>query len=196
MGEQAVIDIDKNRAFFERVRTTNKVSNQFSIFVILVIVIAISIIVFVLEYNGNEYFRNMRALCRINTNFSSTAKMINDLTAVQVRRTIMARSLVTTDLTSYNCYDMGSYYVAGRINPESNLFEFIRRGKGSFHVVFKAAQKDIAAENYCQFLIQTKGQRDTLKCGRDMLDKLGYTDLFQKNSVCNRIIDVVYSAFS
>lgn len=108
----------------------------------------------------------------------------------------MAKSLVATDLSSFQCFDMNSYYVAGRVNPDTNLFEFIRRGKGSFHLVFKAGKKDTAAKNYCQFLIQTASQREVLRCGRDMFDKLGYTDLFQKNSVCNRIVDVVYEQYS
>ena len=193
MKDYSKIDIDDNRAVFDRRRDSSFFSNEISIFVILIVVVVLSLIVFFLEYFDNQYIKTLRSLVRIKKNMNSISKIVDESHSNAVRRTIMLKSLrPDLNLEEFECYDMGTYYVPARVNPDINTFEFIRRGKGSIHTIQKTNIRDVAALNYCQYLIQTQDQRDVISCGLDMYEKLGFSDLLQKNSTCNVIIEKLY----
>ena len=96
---------------------------------------------------------------------------------------------------SFQPYDFGTYYTALRLNSATYLPEFIRRGNGDIWKVNKAADKDTSALQFTKYLIYTNSS-NTITCGLDMYNKLGYGGYFNSNHPCQLALDVLLQYYS
>lgn len=83
----------------------------------------------------------------------------------------------------FKCLDMGLYYLPVRINPDTYNYEGVRRGNGDIWIIEKASSVDIAAAQFCNFVI-TEKKDNTIECGIEMFQSLGYSGYSNSEHWC------------
>lgn len=104
------------------------------------------------------------------------------------------------DYRNFTCVDYGSFYIAIKFDTytysDNNLLLpiAVRRGDGDAWLVTKSATNDPAAYQQCLYLISERSD-NTITCGVDMYNKLGYGGYLNSGHWCNLARDNLYQAY-
>lgn len=184
---------DNNTFEYKRINNQNVISINFYKYVIIIVILALSLLCFFLDYQDHTFMKNIRYFTRIKKNFNNISSYINEKTGIEIEKTkrFFSTSNKQDHLQTFNCYDLGLYYVAAKINTNVYLPEFITRGNSGIWTVLKSKDNDISAKQFCNYLTLTE-KNNSVMCGKDMLEKLGTSDYTINDSPCNLILTEMY----
>lgn len=185
------IDVDKQKSKF--IHIDEHVQFRLSFFtqlVIILIILTISILFFVLELYEHPFIKNIKYICRIKKNLNNYTAVTNEKIAIEIIKTKQFYLSNTNKFGSFTCVDMGEFYVAGKINSNVFLPEFIRRGNGGIWKFLKGDINDEPAKQFCEFISSTVNS--SIICGKDMLEKIGYSDYLDSKSPCNNFLNFLF----
>lgn len=185
------IDVDKKKSKYIYVDEYIQFRlSFFAQFLIILIILTISIFFFFLDFYEHPFIKNIRYITRIKKNLNNYTSVINEKIAIEKLKTKQFYLSSTNKYNSFTCIDMGEYYVAGKINSNVFLPEFIRRGNGGIWKVLKGDEKDEPAEQFCNYI--SSSITSSIICGNDMLNKIGYTDYLDVGSPCNNFLKFLF----
>ncbi|WCL40087.1 hypothetical protein [Pigeonpox virus] len=161
-----------------------KVSTLIFFFLLLVI----SVVLFFFQISNNSIFVTLSKYTRIKNNLSSWKPLVIQKSKINSELGKHV-ALNRQDLTRFKCVDFGSYFLPVRLNNNNFLPEAVRRGDGDGWMVKKAGKYDPAAEQYCDFILDR--YKDTITCGDQMFNTLGYSGYFESGHWCQTFLDLV-----
>ncbi|AAR07429.1 73R [Yaba monkey tumor virus] len=147
-----------------------------------VIILSASILLFWFQVSKNSFFSELAKYIRIKNSVKGWRPLVNAKTKLESDRGRLM-SLNRNDLFSFNCLDYGPYFLATRIDKKTFLPQAIRRGDGDAWMVKKANKVDLSAQQFCEYIVSKYD--DTITCGFDMMDKIGYSGYFMDSHWCS-----------
>lgn len=194
MDNKTIIQFDDEKLNYKRTGKSILDKGNF-IFIILVtfIILLCSVIFCVLIGFDWEPLLVLKKFKRIKKNMNSWESIVRNKTFIEAnngRLLYLAKPLVS----NFTCLDYGSYYLPGRINIDSYLPEFVRRGNSGPWTVNKADKNDEPAKQFCSYILEKYSRnnqnQNLITCGIDMFNKIGTSGYFIANSPCERALEV------
>lgn len=168
---------------------TNFFSTMF-LMIFYIVVLSLIILIYVLYTNNYAPFVVLKDYNAIVRSINTYSILVDEITSQESKENHIKFN-ATTKFNRFTCIDMGSYYVSVMLNNEY-LPTFIRRGNGDIWRVSKAAAKDDAALQFCNY-ISTAYMDNYITCGNDMFKKIGISGyLDDTTSDCNMISNILY----
>ena len=159
--------------------------------ILYIFIIGVMFLIFFGYINDFDFFVQMKTYNNIVNNINTFGKLVTQITQQQTAINKQRFFNQLEPLSQYYCYDMGSYYVASLLNSEY-LPTFIRRGDGDIWRVSKAANVDIAASQFCLYIINNYSD-NMITCGNDYYSKLGISGYLEGQLAdCNIITDKMF----
>lgn len=195
MTKTEIVLEDNKFSFQETSRTQLKKNNFFIINLIVFLCLFISTIYTILIGFNWKPLKTLEKFKSIKKNMNSWTSVVTEKTGIEKNK---GRSLYLSrpDVSVFKCVDFGSYYSPGRISSSNYLPEFIRRGNSGPWIVTKAANTDLSALQFCEYLINEYVTNSTnldniITCGIQMQNILGYSGYFIPNSPCERMLESI-----
>lgn len=162
-----------------------------SIVIITIIFIVISLVFGMLRMYKFEPLENLILFKRIKRNMNNWKNIVRNKSIIEAEK---GKKLILggfdDSIKNFKCYDFGDYYGALRISPISYLPEFIRKGSGDIWKINKLDNVDIGAKSFCEYII-LKHNNNTLTCGMNMYNEIGYGGYFDKYHPCYNALDKI-----
>ncbi|QRY18957.1 ORF-87 [Teiidae poxvirus 1] len=152
------------------------------------LLLVISVVLFFLQISNNRFFNNLAKYVRIKKNLSSWKPLVIQKSKINGELGKHA-ALNRPDLLRFKCMDFGNYILPIRLNGNNFLPEAVRRGEGDGWMVKKAGKEDPAAEQYCEYILNN--YKDTITCGNQMFNILGYSGYFETGHWCQTYLDLI-----
>ncbi|CCU55749.1 entry-fusion complex essential component (Cop-H2R) [Choristoneura biennis entomopoxvirus] len=183
---------EKNIDYYRSAATKLKTYKGYMGYILSMLFIIISTLFFILQSFRWEPLVQLDKFRRIKKNIGSWKQLVLEKTQIEMTRG-RARSLqLINDAFDFKCYDFGNYYAAMRLNQTTFLPEFILRGIGDVWRFRKAAEKDVSAFQFCEYIIWTNNN-NLAQCGIDMFNKLGYSGYFEYGHPCQYALNILSS---
>lgn len=165
--------------------------NRLSMIMMVLIFSAIIVFVSLLQLSDWEPIYTINRFQAIQSNFTSSYSLISEYQKLESAK--MQNILAgMQNYELYQCVDYGSFIIPMRVNPKTFLPEAIRRGNGDGWAIQKSASNDIGASQFCTFIIMQYGS-NTIQCGLDMNDKLGYGGYLNNGHWCESARQTIYN---
>lgn len=169
-----------------------KGASLFFIILIIIIIFICSTIFTILQGFNFKPLVELSVFKRIKRNMNSWLNLTQEKTGIEITKGKLFL-LTTAKAGEFRVMDFDSFYAVGRINPTSYLPEFLRRGNSGPWIISKAAKNDLSAKQFAEFLLtkhilSNANIDNTIVCGIDMYNKLGYSGYFNSSSVCELTI--------
>jgi hypothetical protein len=191
MNNNTILEIgEKNIDYYRSAVTKFKSYKGYLSYVFAIIFIIISTLFFALQSFKWDPLTQLEKFKRIKRNIGSWRQLILEKTDIEVTRGRSRALQLNPRSFDYSCYDYGNFYAALRLNPTTFLPEFILRGIGDVWRFRKAAEIDIPAKQFCEYII-LNGNYSTAQCGIDMFNKLGYSGYFELNHPCQNALNII-----
>jgi hypothetical protein len=171
-----------------------KTNYSYQLYSVLIYIFIIGVIftIFICYINDVDFFVQMKVYNNIVNNINTFANLIKQVSTQQSAINKQRFFNNYNQFSQYSCYDMGSYYVASLLG-NNYLPSFIRRGNGDIWRINKAASIDVAASQFCLYVINQYND-NIIECGNDYYKKLGISGFLEGQlSDCNRITDKMYA---
>lgn len=186
--DKTIIEFTENSLDYIR-QTESNIKNVrgYLILIISAFIIFISSVLFILQTANYDFFDQLAIFKRIKNNMSSWKSLILEKTGIEIARgkNLAARSNIK--IFNFECYDMGTYYVSARLNERNGLPQFIKRGKGDVWMIRKADKIDNSSKQFCEYITRT-GNQNTITCGMDMYNQIGYSGYFENGHPCQSML--------
>ncbi|BAO49538.1 putative viral membrane protein [Alphaentomopoxvirus acuprea] len=183
---------EKNIDYYRSSSIKFKEYKGYIIYLLSIIFIILSTIFFALQCFKWEPLIQLEIFRRIKKNIGSWQQLIIEKTSNEITRGKARALQLSPNAFSFACYDFGSHYSAIKLNQNTFLPEFILRGTGDVWRFNKAATIDPGAQQFCQFIILS-GNNNSVSCGIEMFNLLGYSGFFENNHPCNNALDLIVS---
>ena len=159
-----------------------KSNHKYQIYSNILYLFTIGIIfaIFVCYINDVDFFVQMKTYNNIINNINTYGELVKQITAQQTSINKQRFFNNYSQFSQYNCYDMGSYYVAALLDS-NYLPSFIRRGVGDIWRINKAASVDLAASQFCLYIINQYND-NVIECGNDSYAKIGISGYLNTTS--------------
>lgn len=195
MGKTLIEVQEHNLDYYRQETSSIQTSKGFELLAFTFFFMIVSVIFALLQYYNYEPLAQLDKFKRIKRNMGTFRINILEKTAIETTRgKRIALSINDPSIYQFECLDFGSYFSPMRLNSSTYLPEFIRRGTGDVWKINKALKdgvtKDTSAEQFCQYVILNHSN-ETLTCGIDMYDELGYGGYFNTNHPCQSALDVL-----
>ncbi|ABQ43548.1 hypothetical protein [Tanapox virus] len=148
-----------------------------------VIILSASVLLFWFQVSKNSFFSELAKYVRIKNSVKGWRPLVESKTKLESDRGRLISS-DRNDLYVFNCLDYGPYFVAARIDKKSFLPQAIRRGDGDAWMIKKSNKVDLSAQQFCEHIIKSNYD-NTITCGLDMMDKVGYSGYFMESHWCS-----------
>lgn len=193
--DTTIIEIGEHSLDYMR-KTDMKVKKVkgYLIFIITAVLIFISVCFFALQVAELPFLEQLYIFRRIKNNMGNWKQLILEKTGIEISRGQSVASRVSKEAFSINCFDLGQYYVAVRLSEKNNLPEFIRRAKGDVWMMKKADKIDPSSQQFCEYVSRNMNT-NTVSCGIDMYNKIGYSGYFERFHPCQTILDEILERF-
>lgn len=184
-----IIELDDDTITYKK-NITNRVSKSEFLFTLLIlfIIFIISICFSILQYFEWEPLEVLAKFKRIKKNINSWTSITKEKTAIEANKGKLLY-LSKKNVANMQCLDYGNYYIPGRISKDSYLPEFIKRGNSGPWVIQKANKIDESARQFCYYVLN-KYSSNTITCGIQMYEELGYSGYFLNDSPCENAISI------
>jgi len=160
--------------------------------IMYIMILSIIFVILICYINDIDFFVQMKTYNNIVNNINSYGNLVSQITDQQIAINKKKFFNNYSQFSQYNCYDMGTYYVAGLLNS-NYLPSFIRRGNGDIWRITKASNIDLPASQFCLYIINQYND-NIIECGKDYYQKLGISGYLENSlSDCNRITDIMYA---
>lgn len=166
--------------------------NYYFIFIIVFICLLFSTLFTILQNFDYKPIKELAKFKRIKKNMGSWFNLTKEKTGIEINK---GRLLYTSKpyISEFKCIDYGLYYAVGRLNPNTFLPEFVRRGNSGPWLINKSSSSDLSAQQMCTFILNKytiiASNEELITCGTDMFNKLGYSGYFIPNSVCELTLE-------
>lgn len=193
--DKTVIELSEHSLDYMR-QTDTKVKKikGYLIFIITSFITLVSIIFFILQTSDYEFIEQLNIFKRIKNNMVSWKSLILEKTGIEIAKGQNLSTRVDAKAFNFNCYDFGTYFVAAKLSEKNNLPEFIKRGNGDVWMIKKAGKRDESSNQFCEFIIRNN-TLNTIQCGIDMYNKVGYSGYFESLHPCQTILDEIQEKF-
>jgi hypothetical protein len=132
----------------------------------------------------------------IQRNFNKWPSILSDYEILESNK-ISNLKIYMKNYNTITCVDYGTYYIPAYFQSSNGLLlpTAIRRGNGDAWMITKSDPNDQAAYQQCLYLA-SEMSNNTITCGSDMYNKLGYGGYLNNGHWCNSIRDKLYNIFS
>ncbi|CCD83249.1 subunit of the poxvirus multiprotein entry-fusion complex [Squirrelpox virus] len=190
MGDRTTLSVHGLDLEYAREREAESVhAARASTLCFFVLVLAASAVLLWLQVSDNGVVTELTRYARIKESVRGLRPLVQGKADMESDR---GRQLAANNksLLDFHCVDFGAYYLPTRLDKSTFLPQAVRRGEGDGWMVTKAAPNDVAAKQFCEYVLRTRSD-SVITCGPEMMRELGYSGYYEGPHWCAAFHDLL-----